>query len=134
MNQSHISLLDLPYEILVIILKKLDNIDALYSLLGIDNHRLNMIVRGNMFTKNINFVLPTSTDNVLPIADSVLDRFCFNILPKIHHNVKSFTLESGSMERILLAADFPNLTELKLFNFNQRLISHHFTGKTLTIV
>ncbi|CAF1498490.1 unnamed protein product [Rotaria sordida] len=31
------------------------------------------------------------------------------------------------MERILLAADYPNLTELKLFNFNGKIVSHYFT-------
>ncbi|CAF4574270.1 unnamed protein product, partial [Rotaria sp. Silwood2] len=33
------------------------------------------------------------------------------------------------MERILLVADYPNLTELKLFNVNDYIVSHYFTGK-----
>jgi len=39
------------------------------------------------------------------------------ILPRIHHNVISLILESACMKRILLAADSPNLTELKFFWF-----------------
>ncbi len=127
MHQSNIALLDLPNEILLIILKKLNNMDVLYSLLGVDNQRLDVLVREEAFTKSLNFILTTITDDVLSIADSVLDRFCINILPKIDYNVKSLTLESGSMERIL-AADYPNLTEIKLYNVNDYIILHHFTG------
>jgi hypothetical protein len=37
MNQSNTGLLDLPNEILTISLKKLKNVDVLYSLLDINN-------------------------------------------------------------------------------------------------
>ncbi|CAF4840324.1 unnamed protein product, partial [Rotaria sp. Silwood2] len=69
-----------------------------------------------IFSNTLNFV---STDNVFSIDQHKLDRFCKDILPKIHQNVECFILEALSMERILLAADYPNLTELKLFNFTQ---------------
>ncbi|CAM2730175.1 unnamed protein product, partial [Rotaria socialis] len=114
MNQLNAGLLDLPNEILFIILKKLDNMYVLYSLLNVGNQRLDMIVQEKTFTKTLNFVVTTSFDDILSISDSILDRFCINILPKINLNVKSLILESGSMERILLAADYPNLVELKL--------------------
>ncbi|CAF3387836.1 unnamed protein product [Rotaria sp. Silwood2] len=128
MNLSNVGLLDLPNEILFIILKKLDNMDVLYSLLDVGNQRLKMIVQKKMFTKTLNLVVTTSFDDILSITDSILDRFCINILPKINLNVKSLILESGSMERILLAADYPNLVELKLFNFNDKIVLHYFRG------
>jgi hypothetical protein len=129
MNQSTVTLLNLPTEILLIILKKLNNMDVLYSLLDVDNQRLDTIVSDKTFTKSLNFVLTTTTDELLPITGSIIDQFCINILPKIDHNVKSLTLDSGSMERILLAAYYPNLTELKLFNFNDKIVSRYFIGK-----
>jgi hypothetical protein len=128
MSRSNTTLFDLPNEILLIILKKLDNMDVLYSLMDVDNQRLDMIVREEAFTKSLNFILTTITDDVLSIGDSTLDRFCRNILPKIDYNIKSLTLESGSMERILLAADYPNLTKMKLYNVNDYVILHHFTS------
>ncbi len=131
MNESTITLVDLPNEILLIILKNLNNMDVLYSLLGVDNQRLDMIVLDKTFTKSLNFVLTTTTNDLLPISGSILDRFCMNILPKIDSNVKSLILDSGSMERILLAADFPNLNELKLYNVNDKIISRYFTGKKI---
>jgi hypothetical protein len=52
-----------------------------------------------------------------------------NILPRIHHNVKSFIFEPISMELILHASNYPNLTELKLLNFSQGMALNHFTNK-----
>jgi hypothetical protein len=131
MNQSNLSFLDLPDELLLIILKKLDNTDVLYSLFGVDNQRLDTIVQEKTFTNTLSFVVKTITDSVLSIADSILDRFCISILPKIDYNIKSLILESESVERILLAADYPNLIELKLYNVNDDIVSRHFTGKKL---
>ncbi|CAF4654894.1 unnamed protein product, partial [Rotaria magnacalcarata] len=62
MNQSKVGLLDLPDEILVTILKKLDNIDVLYSLLDVDNQRLDIIAQGNIFINTLNFVFTTFTN------------------------------------------------------------------------
>ncbi|CAF1373693.1 unnamed protein product [Rotaria sordida] len=105
--------------------------DVLYSLLDVDNQRLDMIVQEKTFTNTLNFVLTMITDDVLSIADSILDRFCISILPKINYNVKSLILESESMERILLATDYPNLTELKFYNVNDHIVSRYFTGNKL---
>ncbi|CAF2898294.1 unnamed protein product [Rotaria sp. Silwood2] len=127
MNQSNIDLLHLPNEILFIILKKLDNMDVLYSLLGVDNQRLDSIVEENTFTNTLNFVLTTPTDDTFSIADPILNRFCNSILPRIHYNVKSLILHSISMKHILLTGDYPNLTQLKLFNFNEKIVSSYFT-------
>ncbi|CAF3298665.1 unnamed protein product [Rotaria sp. Silwood2] len=126
MNQSNVNLLDLPNEILIIILKKLDNMDVLYSIMNVGNQRLDNLVLEKTFTKTLNFVLTTSNDDIFSIDDSILNRFCINILPRIDHNVKSLILESVSMERILLAADYPNLTELKIFNFNEPIFARYF--------
>ncbi|CAF1360586.1 unnamed protein product [Adineta steineri] len=129
MNQSNVRFLDLPDEILLIILKKLHNMDVLYSLFDVNNQRLHMIVKEKTFTNTLTFVLTTKNGDILSIVDSITDRFCINILPNIDYNIKSLVLESQSMERILLAANYPNLTELKLYNVNDHIVSRHFTGK-----
>ncbi|CAF3425187.1 unnamed protein product [Rotaria socialis] len=134
MDRSNVTFLDLPDEILLIILKKLDNMDVLYSLLDVDNQRLDTIILDKAFTKTLNFVLTTIADDVLSIADSMLNRYCSNILPKIDHNVTSLILEAEAMERILLAADYPNLTELKLFNVIDYIVSHYFTEYRSSVV
>ncbi len=129
MNHSHVGLLDLPNEILLCILKKLDNMDVLYSMLDVDNQRLDILVQGNTFTNTLNFVLTTSNDNIFSLPDRIVDRFCKNILPRIHQNIKFLILDSLSMEGILQAANYPNLTELKLVNFNGKIVPRYFTGE-----
>jgi hypothetical protein len=123
MNRSKKNLLDLPDEILLIILNKLNNIDVLYSLLDINNGRLNILAQENTFTNILKFVSIKDT--------SLIDRFCSYILPRIHHNVRCFILDPVLMERILLATDYPNLTELKIFHFKQEIALNYFTSKHL---
>jgi hypothetical protein len=130
MNEHHAHLCDLPNEILLLILKKLDNVHVLYSLLGINNKRLHTLARQESFSNILDFLpILQSTDDISSIFGSILDRFCISILPIIHQNVKSLTLESGSMECILRAGTYPNLTKLKFFNFNKSIISRYFMGK-----
>ncbi|CAF3173654.1 unnamed protein product [Rotaria sp. Silwood2] len=130
MNQVGIQLFDLPNEILLIILKKLDNVDVLYSLFCI-NKRLNFLTENYQFTNSLKLVSISSPDNVSSFADRVLDRFCKQILPKIDHNIKSLVLEPLSMGKILFAANYPNFSELKIFNFNKSIVSCYFTDESL---
>ncbi|CAF5216283.1 unnamed protein product, partial [Rotaria magnacalcarata] len=106
MNRSSVHLLDLPDEMLLNILKKLDNVDVLYALLGIDNERLNSLAREETFSRTLNLV---SIVHNTTMVDSILDRFFNYILPQVHENVKCLTVEPAFMERILLAAHYPNL-------------------------
>ena len=126
MSRSNINLLDLPDEILLLILKKLNNIDVLYSFIDVNNEHLNNLAQEKIFSDTLNFI---SMDNVSAIDQDKLHRFCKDILPRIHEKVKCFILEPISMEHILLAAEYPNLTELKLFNFTQEVCLNYFTSK-----
>jgi hypothetical protein len=123
MNRSNVHLLDLPDEILLLILNKLNNMDVLYSLLDINNGRLNILAKEKTFTNTLEFV--TIDDN------SIIDRFCSDILPRIHQNVKCFILYPFLMECILLATDYPNLTALKISNFQREIALKYFTSKHL---
>jgi len=126
MNRFEVHFLDLPDEILLIILKKLNNIDVLYSLLNINNERLSILAQEKIFSNILNFV---SIDNISSIDCFKIERFCIDILPKIHDNVKFLILKPVLMEPILLATDYPNLRKLKLFNFDQETVLQYFTSK-----
>jgi hypothetical protein len=126
MNRLGARLLDLPDEILLIILKKLNNIDVLYSLLNINDERLDTLAQEKMFSTILNFV---SLDPVSSIDRCKLDRFCIDILPRIHENVKYFILKPDLMECILLASDYPNLTKIKLFNLKKEFVLPYFASK-----
>jgi hypothetical protein len=70
-----------------------------------------------------------TTDEISSMSGSILDRFCIDIVPRIHKNVKSLILESDSMECILHAGNYPNLTKLEIFSFNQAIASRYFMSK-----
>ena len=128
MEYSSVQLNDLPDEILMIIFKKLTNAEVLYSLLGV-NKRLNKIVHDSIFTNHLSFLMSTSDDFIYSLPDPILDRFCSQILPKIHHKIKWLDLESLSMERILRATNYPNLYGISLYNIEVKTAIDLFTGK-----
>jgi hypothetical protein len=131
MNQRNVHLLDLPNEMILLILKKLANVYVLHSFLGINNQRLDIIAEEEVFSNILSFVsISQSTNEITSISDSILERFCISILPRIYHNVKSLSVESSSMKCILGAGLCPNLTTLKLYNFNQTIVPSFFLGKT----
>jgi hypothetical protein len=128
MFNSCIGLNDVPDEILIYIFQKLNNTEVLYSLQGV-NKRLNQIIHDPIFTSRLAFVEWLShhfTD--LFCCDTMLDRFCLEILPDIHQNIKWFELELSSMKHVLHAATYPNLVTLALHNINKESAQSLFTG------
>ena len=130
LNISSMRLLDLPNEILMKILQNLSNMDVLYSLSGISDERLNLLVQSEIFANTLNFV---SNDSHMTssINTSILDRYCIDILPQIQHNVRHLIVEVGNMDRILFAGEYPNLIKLKIFNLNEDILSPYLTGKEM---
>jgi hypothetical protein len=119
---------DLPDEILVIILKKLFNVEVLYSLIGV-NHRLNRIAHDSIFTSHLTLMRYLSDDSIDPLSAPMLDRFRLEILPEIHDKIEWLNLESSSIERILLATHYPNLCGFGLYNINIEQAQSLFVGK-----
>ena len=102
----------LPDELLLILLKHLNNRDILYSLFGL-NMRLNRVIHDPCFTSEISLIDPIdSTSEQIKI---LIDRFCLEILPNIEHLIKCLKVQSTSLERILLAGDYSNLSQLDIF-------------------
>lgn len=128
MEDSSIELSDLPDEILIFILKKLYDVEVLYSLTGI-NKRFNRIAYDSVFTSDL--TLYFSKEFIHSLPQSMLDRFCLQILPRIHHKIKWLNLESRSMERILLATNYPNLNGLRLYNVDVEKALSLFNSKLL---
>ncbi|CAF4656270.1 unnamed protein product, partial [Rotaria sp. Silwood2] len=133
MKYSCIGLNDLPNEILMIIFKKLNNLDVLYSLQGF-NQRQNQIIQDRIFTSRVTFVKWFSHNFIdLISCDTILNRFCSEILPEIRHRIQWLDLESSSMKYILCAAHYPNLYGLGLYNINEILSSGIFKNQITTL-
>ncbi|CAF3807757.1 unnamed protein product [Rotaria magnacalcarata] len=125
-----IHLSDLPDEILLIILKKLTNTEVLYSLIGV-NKRLNKLVYDSNFTSRVTLIKYSSNDTIHPLPWQILDRFCLQILPEIHHKIEWVDIESSSIEHVLLSRNYPNLSGLGLYNLGIEEIKQLFTDKSL---
>ncbi|CAF3664120.1 unnamed protein product [Rotaria sp. Silwood1] len=113
MNYSNIGILDLPAEILLIILSKLKNIDVLYSLVGV-HERLDRIVCDTIFTRSIDLATILSNNKNDSLINQILIRFCLDILPRIHQNIECLTLEPLFMGCILRISNYPNLHKLNI--------------------
>ena len=119
---------DLPDEILLIILKKLKNIEVLYSLMGV-NKRLDQIAHDYNFTNSLTLLEYCSYDHIYSLPDPILDRFCLQILSEIQHQIKWLNLDASSMERILLSGNYSNLSGLGIFNIEKDNVLHLVSGK-----
>ncbi|CAF1289177.1 unnamed protein product [Rotaria sordida] len=128
MEYSRVQLNDLSDEILMIILKKLSNVQVLYSLIGV-NKRLNKIVYDSIFTNCLTLMVSFLNHCIFPLSEPILDRFCLQILPKIHNKIEWLDLEAFSMERILRATNYPNLYGFSLYNIQQEIAMHLFNDE-----
>ncbi|CAF1077709.1 unnamed protein product [Rotaria sordida] len=70
--------------------------------------------------------------NQLP--DAVLDRFCLEILPKIHHKIEWLDVESSSIERILLLTNYSNLNGLRLYDLTSERARDFFTDDNVQLL
>jgi hypothetical protein len=127
MEQSYVQLDDLPDEILLIIFKNLDNCEVLYSFIGL-NKRFDTIIKDTIFTRNLTLITSVHSSSY-QFTDSILDRFCVEILPKINDKIERLNIESSTIERILLATNYPNLHALGLYNFVPETARKLFYGK-----
>ena len=66
---------------------------------------------------------------ISPLPYAIPHRFCIEILPKIHDQIKWLNLESLSIRRVLLAANYPNLNALRLYNLTVEDAQKILSGK-----
>ncbi|CAF4188409.1 unnamed protein product, partial [Rotaria sordida] len=132
MEYSCVELNDLPDEILLIIFKKLDNLELLYSFQGV-NERLNKIIHDQTFTSRLSFLNRSFNKFINKFSSNIiLNEFCLQILPKIRTKIEWLDLESESMKNILDAADYPNLYAFGLYNIEEETAKCLFSDERLS--
>ncbi|CAF1088512.1 unnamed protein product [Rotaria magnacalcarata] len=125
MNCSTVQLVDLPDEMLIEILKKLTNVDVLYSMLGV-SQRFDRLARDAIFTHFLDLTTNTTIgERRHSMSKTLLDRFCSFILPQIYNDIRFLALESLSMKRILVACDYPQLHKLKLRSIEPKVFINY---------
>jgi len=117
------NILELPDEILLCILNKLNNIDILYSLVDV-NQRFDRLALDSIYIRNLDF---TANDKFQEYHQ-FLNRFCTNILPRIHHQINKRTLGQLSIERLLHIVDYPQLYSLSLVFCQPETILNYLIG------
>jgi hypothetical protein len=127
MNDSIVGIMDLPDEMIIKIWNNLNNIDVLYSFVGV-NKRFNKLIRDVVYTRSIQL---TEKEKYRSLPDSMIERYCLDILPSIHSCIECLILEPFSMERIFLSCEYPRLRKLIFTKIREDFIFRHFTGKIL---
>ncbi|CAF2954104.1 unnamed protein product [Rotaria sp. Silwood2] len=133
MNNSITNIVDLPDEVLLSIFKKLNNIDMLYSLVGI-NQKLENVACDITFTRAVDLITISSNELNNSKSNAILDRFCLQILSRIHNNVECLAVQAPIFQRVLHASSYPNLRKLILVQMDLNIASHIFKGMLLDLL
>ncbi|CAF2098319.1 unnamed protein product [Rotaria magnacalcarata] len=134
MEGSLLTLIDSPDEALLLILKNLDNIEVLYLFIDL-NKSFNKLVHDSIFTNHLTMIRCSSNGSFDRLDDHIHDRFCSQILPSIHHNIKWLDVACSSMEDVLLCTSYPNLSGLDLHHIERDIalqetpLTHIFQDK-----
>ena len=128
MDNSNVQLMNLPNELLMIILNYLDNTEMLLSLMGV-NMRLDEIISHPIFTNCLTLMRLSIDKMPCPLAPRKLDRFCSQILPQIGEQVIWINVDAPSMERVLLAGKYSSLSGLGIYNITEEAFQHILLGK-----
>ena len=130
------NLLDLPNEILLMILKELKTVDILYFVANV-NQRLNSIAHDYLLTRELDLTgLSTIKDRCDEYLtdEQVSSYLCQNILRRIHHQIHQLTLEPYVVKDIIAVATYPQLYSLSLRNFQEEVLHQCFTGAFVKIL
>lgn len=130
MNSNRMNILDLPDEILCIIVNKLSMVDVFYSLVDV-NQRLNRLAFDHVYIHHhVDFVVrPSRTHFPSSPSDPILEQICSNVLPRINSDVYQLTVEPCSAEDVLGIVDYPHLYYLSLINFPAETLLPQLTGE-----
>ena len=131
-SDNHINMLDLPDEILFLILRKLQMVDVLYSLAN-THQRFRRLASDPLYINDLDMTnvmkITSLYQNISSIDIHVLSNICQNILPLIHHKVSKLTVEQCSIKSILHAmGDSPKLYSLSLLNFQGDILQQSLAG------
>ena len=130
---NKVGMIDLPDEIIYLILNKLNMIDVFYSLMDI-NRRFHRLVIDPLYIRRLNLTTNidnnASCDQISPIDTRAVSRICQRILPRIRHQVEQLLVEQNSIEEVF-AVSYPRLDSLSLINFEVEILHQYLTGIVL---
>lgn len=118
-------LLDLSYEILLMVFKELTMVDVLHSVSDV-NQRFRRIAHDFLYIRQLDltglFPIKFQCHNSFATAEQAVSRICEKILRRIHDQVHQMTLECYSMKDILVISNYPRLYSLSLRNIQNEFL------------
>ena len=134
-SNARLTIVDLPDEILLTILKNVNVIDILSSLVGL-RERFDRLIVDPLYIRRVDMtkmMIKNSSYDYISSSDvQVLSKFCQNILPRIHHHVQYLTLAPYSIKSILhTVQNYPQLHSLSLVHLHEDVLYKYLTGKTV---
>ncbi|CAF3627492.1 unnamed protein product [Rotaria socialis] len=133
LNKNDFNILDLPDEILLVTLNKLNTTDVFHSLVDV-NQQFDRLALHYLYVRNIDMTdtmtITSLYDQTSSINTKILSKISEKVLPRIHHQVYKLTIEQYSMQRIILAANYPQLYCLSLINFQKEILYQYLTAST----
>ena len=130
-NGEGLSLVQLPNEMIMLIMKQLNMVDVLYSLVNI-TQRLDQLVLNSNYTRILNLTCLKSElfpNRSYSIDDDVLERICKDVLPRISDEVIELIIDQHSMKCVLRARDYRELVSLSLIDIDETFFSNIGQGK-----
>ncbi|CAF1244453.1 unnamed protein product [Adineta steineri] len=128
------NIFDLPDEILLIILQKLDMIDVFYSCIKV-NQRFNRLILDSFFLRDLNMTtindINSLYDQTSSIDSKVLSRICEKILPRIYDQTYKLTVDEYSTKYMFLASNYSKLYSLSLINFQKEILDQYLTDNLI---
>ena len=118
---------DLPDEILLLILKELNNFEVLCSFHDV-NERFNRIICDPIFTSRLNFVKRSCHKIINKFSSNLIAKFSSQILPSICTRIEWFNLESSFVKYILSTHEYSNLCGIGLYNVDEEIINFLLSG------
>ncbi len=119
--------MDLPDEMLLSIVNRLNNIDILYSLVDV-NQRFDQLALNSVYIRDLDFTANSLLDGRSQEYYQFINRICKNLLSRIHHQVNTLTLDHISMKHVLHTFNFPQLHSLSLVLHRSETFVQYLTG------
>jgi hypothetical protein len=132
-QKNNLNILDLPDEILLMIFNKLNGIDALYSLVDV-NERFDRLVLNSLHIRTLNMtkmVIKSHYDRTFSLDNNFLLKISERILPRIRHQITELIVEQNSMKHIFLTDTYPQLNSLSFVNFEEEILFQYLTGRLI---
>jgi hypothetical protein len=128
-SKNNVNILDLPDEILLVIFNKLNGIDALYSLVDV-NERFDRLVLNAVRIRTLDMtkmMIKSYYDRTFSLDSNFLSKICKQILPQIRHQINELIVEQNSMKHVF-PHTYPQLDSLSFVNFEKEILFQYLTG------